>query len=218
MSTRFWTLVCAASCFITQAASAQDVGGYVQTEWRVLGIGSHISHGPSVSAGLSLFDGVLRVGVTGFARPGPINPATSSVSPSDGGTYRGQSVLELRSDGAFVGPEVALDIPLPEVEWLHLIPSVSAGYAAFGFYLTGANRNTPDGRRVSEWEDELLDGRDAGFGLGLDFGLRLAFEIPGASWIRPTIGGGYFTVVGYDAYAQSAYDGPWGSAGVSVVF
>ncbi len=53
------------------------------------------------------------------------------------------------------------------------------GYGGFGFYLHGDDRKTPDGRRVSEWEDELLDGRDADANnLVLDVGMRVAYRSP----------------------------------------
>ncbi|MGF1468635.1 MAG: hypothetical protein ACFCGT_21125 [Sandaracinaceae bacterium] len=208
----------AASTSIPGAAAAQDVGGYVATEWRLLGIGEHVSHGPSFAAGISLLEDHLRLGIAGFARPGPINPRTWTIAPSTGEPYRGQDELTVRSDGAFVGVEIAGDLAPPRAPWLHVRPSATLGYAAFGFYLTGDDRDTPDGRRVSEWENELQDGRDAGFGFGLDLGLRLAFALPDAPWIRPTIGGGYFLVVGYDAYVRGSYNGPWATAGVEIAF
>lgn len=206
------------SLLLPSTASAQDVGGYVRTEWRVFGLAGHVSHGPSIAGGVRLLDGVLRIGLTGFARPGPMNPQTFTVAPATGEPYRGQDELTLRSDGAYIGAEVVLDLEVPGVPWLHVLPGVSGGSGAFGFYLTGDDRTTPDGRRVSAWENELQDGRDAGAGFGLELALRLAFVIPGAESIRPTIGGGYYTTIGYDAYARGSYEGPWGSAGVEVVF
>jgi len=213
---RLTAIVLSVLCLSASVASAQDVGGYVGTEWRVLGLGEHVSHGPSVSAGLTLLDRTLRVGITGFARPGPINPATFDATPTQ--PYRGQRTLSLRSDGMYFGLEVGLDLVVPDVSWLHVLPSVSAGYAAFGFYLTGDNRETPDGRRVSAWENELFDGRDAGFGLGIELALRLAFQLPDTPWVRITVGGGYLTIIGYDAYVRPSYDGPWATAGVEIDF
>ncbi|MEM9192688.1 MAG: hypothetical protein AAGF12_26175 [Myxococcota bacterium] len=210
-------LLLAAFALAPSNADAQGVGGYVSMEWRALGVAGHFSHGPGASAGIRLFDGVFRVGIAGWARPGPINPETFEVVPSGGGTYKGQSTLELRSDGGVIGLELALDLAVPGVPWLHLLPSFTVSNAAFGFYLTGDDRDTPDGRRVSEWENELQDGRDASPGVGLDVGLRVAFDIPGSP-VRPVIGGGYFLIVGYDAYAEDNYSGPWATAGVEVLF
>lgn len=68
---------------------------------------------------------------------------------------------------------------------------------------------------MSEWENELLDGKDASFGIAVDVGLRLSFRTP-ASWLRPYVGVHYTNVIGYDAFVRSDYSGFGGVAGVEV--
>src|SRR5262245_36148040 len=84
------------------------VGGFVDLEWRAMGLGGHLSHGTSFAAGVTLLDGHLRLGLAGLNRPGPWNPATFDVTLPEGRTYRGKRRLALRSDGAMAGAHVAL--------------------------------------------------------------------------------------------------------------
>jgi hypothetical protein len=52
------------------AESAQEpvaVGGFVDLEWRMMAVGGHLSHGPGFAAGVSFFDGALRLGLAGIS-------------------------------------------------------------------------------------------------------------------------------------------------------
>jgi hypothetical protein len=49
------------------------------------------------------------------------------------------------------------------------------GGGAGGFYLVGEDRKTPDGARVSVWENKLFNGEDAGFGGLAEVGVRAMF-------------------------------------------
>jgi hypothetical protein len=164
------------------------------------------AHGFGVQAGALLANGHLKVGFSAFFRPGPINPATVTVTASGGRSYRGSNQLTLRSDGAFIGIVVAPVIPLPGGRFVIEFP-VSAGMSAFGFYLTDADRVTPDGRRVSAWENELMDGRDASFALGLEAGVRLSMRVPGVEGVLPYLGVHGHHAFGFDTYASSHYSG-----------
>lgn len=186
-------------------------GAFVGADWRVMRIGGHVSHGPGFQAGLVLWRH-LKVGLAGFARPGPLNPATFRVPTASGAPYRGRSTLELRSDGQFFGLLLAPTFDIGDV--IALEAPITLGQAAFGFYLTGGDRDTPDGRRVSEWENELLDGRDAAIAFGVEAGLRVSFIA--ASWARPYVGAHYFGTVGYDAYVRDDYDGVTFAAGIQL--
>lgn len=195
-------------------AATPAVGAFVGVEWRGLALADHLSHGPGVQAGVLLFGGHLKLGIAGFARPGPINPATFDVMPAGGATYKGQSQVALRSDGGLVGLLVAPVFDVPGTDALALELPVIVGQGGFGFYLSGDDRETPDGRKPSAWENELLDGRDSSFALGLDVGVRLAFKPAGARWVRPYVGAHYTTVFGYDTYVKDAYAGFGVAAGV----
>jgi hypothetical protein len=188
------------------------VGGYVALEWRAFALAGHLSHGPGFEAGAILLDGHLKVGLSGFARPGPINPEVFEVQASGGQSYKGSQTLSLRSDGGTIGVFVApsfavsrnlqLDVPL----WF--------GQAAFGFYLHGDDRDTPDGRKPSAWENELQDARDSGFAMGAEGGLRLAWRSDDVPWLRPYVAARYLQTFGYDAYVRDNYSGPSVSLGV----
>jgi hypothetical protein len=206
---------------VTSGARAQErewvgVGVYADLEWRALGVAEHLSHGPGFSIGASFLDGWLRVGVAGFARPGPMNPATWEVPTADGSSYRGRDRLTLRSDGNFLGVQLALAFEVPGVPWLAISIPVTVGAAAFGFYLTGDDRRTPDGARVSEWENRLLDERDSSTALGIEAGLRLHAVLPDARWLRPYVAVHYLTAIGYDAYVTDRYDGFSGALGLEL--
>ncbi len=181
-------------------------------EWRGLALARHLSHGPGGHVGVSLLRDHLVIGFTAFARPGPINPETFSVQAANGARYKGQEALALRSDGAFVGLYVAPAFRLGR--WVQIELPVAVGQAAFGFYLTGSRRKTPDGRRVSEWENELLDGRDSGVCLGLEAGVRVALEV--RTWLRPFVALHYFHTFGFDSYVRQDYAGPSLALGVQL--
>lgn len=190
----------------------RDVAPFVGLGWRAMNLANHWSHGPEFQAGVLLWRH-LRVGIAGVARPGPINPRTFELIPVGGQTYRGQSRLELRSDGAIIG--LLLGASFSPVSWLHVDVPIILGNAQFGFYLTDDDRETPDGRRVSEWENDLQDGRDASPGFAIDGGLRLGFNT-GVEWLRPYLGVHYTAVLGYDAFITDDYSGVSMSGGLEV--
>lgn len=194
--------------------SSRPVGVFVGMDWRAMGLAGHFSHGPGFQAGVTLLNGHLKLGLAGFARPGPINSATFSVQTVDGRAFNGSSTLNLRSDGGLVGLMAAPVVNVPGVDWLSLELPVMLGQGGFGFYLHGDDRRTPDGRRVSQWENELLGGRDSSFGMGLDVGLRLALRSATVGYARPYVGVHYTTVFGYDTYVRSSYSGFSALAGV----
>lgn len=189
------------------------IGGFVALDWRVLGLAGHLSHGPGFQAGATFFDH-LAVGIAGFARPGPINPRTFRLDLPDGQTYRGQSSIDLRSDGNVIGLLIAPYHDFRRVP-LSLELPITLGYGGFGFYLSGEDRDVPDDRRVSEWEDELLDGADAdATNFVVDLGVRLAWTPRRASYLRPYFGAHYTWVLGYDTAILSNYDGVSGVVGI----
>ncbi|MEM7155840.1 MAG: hypothetical protein AAF799_23520 [Myxococcota bacterium] len=189
------------------------IGGFVAVDWRVLGMAGHLSHGPGFQAGATFFDH-LAIGLAGFARPGPINPRTFRLDLPDGQTYRGQGSIDLRSDGSVIGLLIAPYHDFRRVP-LSLELPVTLGYGGFGFYLSGEDREVPDDRRVSEWEDELLDGRDAdATNLVVDAGVRLAWTPRRAPYLRPYFGAHYTWVIGYDTAITNNYDGFSGVVGI----
>jgi hypothetical protein len=183
------------------------LGGFVDLEWRAMGMASHLSHGPGFAAGVTLWNGTLRLGLAGINRPGPWNPATFDVTLPDDVSYRGKRTLSLRSDGSMAGVHVALGFAVPRVPWLAVTVPITVGYGGFGFYLHDQDRKTPDGRRVSAWEDELFAGRDSFLGIVLDGGVRLNLVTHDTPWLRPYAGVYYTAVPGFTTLAQDSYAG-----------
>ncbi len=191
----------------------REVGGFVGVDWRVMGLARHLSHGPGFQAGVTVL-GHLGIAIAGFARPGPINPKTFGLDLPPGETYRGQRRIRLRSDGAVVGAQLFAFHDFRRVP-LSLETPVLIGYAGFGFYLSGQDRDVPDDRRVSAWEDELLDGADSDpVSLAVDVGVRLAWTPPRTPHVRPFVGIHYAWILGFDATIRDDYDGFSGVLGV----
>jgi hypothetical protein len=211
MTSRRWMTALLTTLSILSPAAAlaepgrPSVGAFVGLDWRGMALAGHRSHGPGFQAGALLLGGHLKVGVLGFARPGPLNPETFEVPAARGQSYKGSTTLRLRSDGGFVGLMIAPVFDLPGTTAFSVEVPVTLAQAGFGFYLHGEDRKTPDGRKPSAWENELLDGKDSSFGMGLDLGLRLAYKA--SRWVQPYAGVHYSTVLGYDTYVRSSYAG-----------
>jgi hypothetical protein len=191
------------------------VGVFAGSDWRLMRLAGHNSHGPGVQAGILLARGHLKLGVYAFGRPGPINPQTFELQLDEGNEWQGQDSVALRSDGAFAGIFVAPVIPLGRAPLTLEIP-VAVGQAAYGFYLHDEDRVTPDGERTSVWEDELMDGADSGFAIGVETGATLAFHLPRTRIFQPYVGVRYQWAIGYDATLSDSYDGASVLAGVQV--
>ncbi len=196
-----------------RAKDGPKVGAFVGADWRVMGLAGHLSHGPGWQIGVSLWRH-LSFGLAGFARPGPINPATFRVPVPNGGTYRGKGTLELRSDGSVLGAFVAPYFDFRRAP-LSLELPVLVGFGGFGFYLHGDDRKVPDDRRVSEWENDLLGDKDSDpSNLVIDAGLRLSWTPRASPYVRPYVGVHYTWVTGFDTTVRSSYDGFSGVLGV----
>jgi hypothetical protein len=183
-------------------------GVFVDVEWRGMAMAEHLSHGPGFAVGASLAGGHLQAGFAGYGRPGPINPARFRVEVP----YAGKDEVHLRSDGGAMGVFVAPSAEI--VPGLHLDLPLMLGYGGFGFYLHGDDRKTPDGRKPSAWENELLDARDSSFGMALEGGVRLAWQA--GDHVRPFVAGRWSTIAGYDAFVRGSYGGPSLGIGLSV--
>lgn len=180
---------------------APAVGWFATESVRAMGIAQHTSFGLGLEAGVVLFKR-LQVGVNLYGRSGDANDATFPTALPEGVTYKGRSTLDLRMDYGWQGLMVAPLLDMPGVSWLQLQVPLTVGYGGCGFYLPGEDRVTPDGRRVSEWEEELFNGADVGFAPMLDVGLRAAVALPGASWMQLGAGVHYTHFFGWSAYSR----------------
>lgn len=163
--------------FVFQNSNAQSseakqrkMGWFVSPEVGGIFHGDHLGKTIGTSFGVKLFNNRLKAGVQFYNRSGPINPTEFTIEASGGQTYKGSSTLTLRADhgatGLFLAPvfnigNISLDVP------------IAFGFVGAGFYFTGDDRNTPDGRRVSEWENQLMEESDGGFGNWIEVGTRV---------------------------------------------
>jgi hypothetical protein len=186
--------------------SASWVGAFVNLEWRAFLLGGHLSHGPAFSAGASFLRDHLKVGIAGFGRPGPWNPAEFEVKLSNGVTYKGKDTLSLRSDGGMVGAQLAGAFRLARLPVAIELP-VLLGFGGFGFYLQGEDRITPDGDRVSVWEDRLFNDTDSFIGPMLEGGIRAALTHDTERVSRPSVAVQYTLMPGFQTAVQDGYSG-----------
>ena len=186
------------------AVSAQrsdKLGFYLQPEYSAMFLDNHLGNAVGVNVGITTKSRKLDVGIRYYGRSGPINEHQEyALVLPDGETYKDQSTLQLGADHGYIGLEAAYNVYLKEDRLLIRFP-VSLGQVGAGFYLKDSDRVTPDGRRVSEWEDELQDGTDAGFGLASEVGVHLFYQ-PISSVDNLRVGGGlnYTNTYGYTSF------------------
>jgi hypothetical protein len=173
-------------------AKKSKVGWFITPEYGTMFLKDHIGQTAGFSMGVKLFKEHLKIGYFNYGRSGPINSYTINTPLPAGIRYKGKSSIDLRADhGAFglmIAPSFTLQKSKIEIDF-----PVNVGSIGAGFYLAGDDRKTPDNRRVSEWENELFDGKDAAFAGMLEFGVRafLPTKINGLQW---GVGVHYLTV------------------------
>ena len=158
---------------------AQDnkIGFYLQSEYGAMFLEDHVGHALGFNIGITSKNKKWDIGLRYYGRSGPINlhQEYELVLPA-GTTYKGKSVLLLAADHGYFGLELAYLLSLGN-DRVKLRFPVSFGQLGAGFYLQNEDRETPDGRRVNEWEDELQGGQDAGFGLSSEIGVQGIFQL-----------------------------------------
>lgn len=139
----------------------------------------------------------LSAGLGLAYRPAAWDGTRYPVVLPEGETYRGQSTVFVATQfgfgGAFVMPtfEVAPDLGL-SVE----LP-VWVGFGFLGTPLSGDDRKTPMGERVSAIEDRLLKEADLGTALAVDVGARLRWTPRADLGVSLLLGVHYTEFVGY---------------------
>ncbi len=186
------------------ATKKRKTGWFVTAEYSTMFLKDHIGQAPGFSMGLKLLKDHLKIGYFNYFRSGPINSHTVNTPLPNGLTYKGKSSVDLRADhGAFglmIAPSFTLRKSKIEIDFPIYIGSIGAG-----FYLAGDDRNTPDNRRVSDWENDLFDGKDAAFAGMTEFGVRAMFpaQINGLQW---GVGVHYLTVQDWTTYVDPSGD------------
>lgn len=190
-----WTgmLLCLTGSLMAQDSQAR-ISWFVAPEASAMLLDNHVGRTIGFQAGIGLWQDRLRVGFFFYGRSGPINPHTETLTLTAATAYKGQTSLQLRADHGAFGLMIAPQFSLGK--WTLDVPLMVGGMGA-GFYLTGDNRYTPDGRRVSEWEDQLLEDADAGGGLLLEGGIRARVPIAKAGGIELGAGIHYSQTLNY---------------------
>lgn len=182
--------------------TSSKIGWFINPEIGGILHNDHFGRTLGGAFGVKLFKQRLKVGAQFYGRPGPINSMEYTVTPSNGQLYKGQNTITLRADhgtfGLFVSPifnlkKFRIEIPL------------SIGSMGGGFYLLGDDRLTPDGDRVSVWEDRLMEGQDAGFSTFYEFGTRLFVPMPNEH-ISLGLGIHYTIAPDWETYADPTGD------------
>lgn len=151
------------------STTPRKMGWFLTPEVGAIFHGDHLGKTLGAALGISIWKHRLKVGFHIYGRPGPINGQTFQVEAANGQTYKGNSTLTLRGDHGAFGLLLAPTFSLGN--WEFDIP-ITLGNLGGGFYLFGKDRETPDGARVSEWENKLMDSADADFSNFMEFGLR----------------------------------------------
>jgi hypothetical protein len=151
------------------------IGWFINPEIGGIFHNDHFGRTLGGTLGVKLFKKRLKVGAQWYGRPGPINSMEYTVTPSDGQIYKGRNEITLRADHGTFGLFLA---PIINLKKVRIEIPMSIGSMGGGFYLLGDDRLTPDGDRVSVWEDRLMDGRDAGFSTFYEIGTRLFIPMP----------------------------------------
>ena len=194
------TLIVALSAVFT--TNAQDVpksnqiGWFITPEVGLMFLEDHVGNSVGASFGMKLWKNRLKIGINAYGRSGPINPKTFTVEAYNGQSYKGSSTLTLRADYGTIGLMIA---PTFKVKNVEIDVPVSYGMGGGGFYLVGDDRITPDGARVSEWENKLMNGEDAASGSWMEFGIRGFFPSK-INGIQVGAGVHYSIVQGWKTY------------------
>lgn len=143
--------------------------------------------------------GRFMVGLSTLYRPASWSSHRFEHQLDSGMTYKGQSSVELGSQYGFVGLFVAPTLPVPGTDRMALDLPATVGMGFLGTPLMGDDRTTPDGRRVSDWENELTNGGDITFGLAVDVGVRLRVRPLDIPWFHVAAGMHYTVFPGYES-------------------
>ena len=179
----------------------EKIGFYFQPFYSGMFLENHMGNSVGFNMGLTSKNKKWEFGIRYYGRSGPINDnQTYELVLPEGTSYKGKSILNLAADHGYGGLEIAYNLSLGS-ESLSLRIPLSVGQVGAGFYLLGEDRETPDGRRVNVWEDELQDGTDAGFGIASELGVQLLYQLsPKMKNFKILTGAHYMNTYGYESF------------------
>jgi hypothetical protein len=142
---------------------------FITPEVGAMFLETHVGKSVGFSFGFKVWKERLKIGFMAYGRSGPTNSATFDTKFVNNQTYKGKTSADLRADWGTFGLMLA---PTFKVKNIEIDVPIILGGGAGGFYLVGEDRKTPDGARVSVWEDKLFNGEDAAFGTMAEVGVR----------------------------------------------
>jgi hypothetical protein len=165
-------MVVVSNCVLAQNVSINTptTKWFITPEVSTMFLKDHVGKAVGFSFGYKVWKERLKIGFISYGRSGPINSATFSTKFYNNQTYKGKTTTNVRADWGTFGLLLA---PTFKLKNLTLDVPVMLGGGAGGFYLNGDDRKTPDGDRVSVWENKLFNGEDAGFGALAEIGTRI---------------------------------------------
>jgi hypothetical protein len=181
------------------ATKKRKIGWYITPEAGAMFLKDHTGLSLGATFGLKFWKDRIKFGAVIINRPGPINSATFKTQTANNQMYLGRTSFDLRADWAMFGATIAPCFRLKQVE---LNVPISFGSGVGGFYLHGDDRKTPDGARVSEWENKLFTspGLDEASGGGwTEFGLQAFFPTK-VKGVQIGAGMHYMLISGYKTY------------------
>jgi hypothetical protein len=159
-----------ATSTIAQVVSdKKKLGWFITPEIGAMFLDNHLGNTVGASFGVKVWKSRIKIGIQGYGRSGPINTKTFTKEAYNSQTYKGKSTLTMRADWGTVGVLIA---PTFKIKNIEIDIPINFGSGIGGFYLFGEDRKTPDGKRVSVWEDKLMNGEDASAGGWTEFGIR----------------------------------------------
>lgn len=197
---------------LTGPAEPSPFGGYFELGARTLG--TYRSAHPGLSGGFGARLGSLKLGIGFVFSPASFKDVRFELPLQEGQTYRGSSTLKLGAQEILAGVHASWVFDVPRLDWIDLEVPLLVGAYFLGTPLMGEDRKTPDGDRVSVWEDRLLAAQDLNLGLGIELGLRVRVRpIEDMPWLKLALGLHYIGVVGIDQtyLPADSIHGPSGS-------
>ena len=190
--------------FVTSSAYSQSnkIGWFITPEVGGMILENEVGKTVGASLGFKAWKNRLKLGIYTYGRPGPINSQTYTVEASNGQSYKGSTTLTVRADQLSFGLLIAPTFKLKN--WNFDIP-LNIGTMGAGFYFAGDDRITPDGDRVSVWENKMMDEKDAGFGTYLEAGVRTFIPSKNEN-IQYGVGLHFTTVQGWSTYYDPSGD------------
>ena len=148
----------------------------------------------------------LQVGLHAAYRPADWSDHRKIIPLPQGQTYKGKTQVGLAQQFGFAGLHLAPSYTLESLPSLRLALPLCLGAGFLGTPLQGEDRQTPNGERVSQIEDQLTGGQDLSMNLALDVGVRLEWTPWRALGLRFLAGAHYTEFLGYQGPFYDAKD------------